>query len=164
MRVKVLIVGLDNSGKTSIVNWLRQKGEQVAPTVGYNNEEIERHNLKFEFIDMSGQQQYRDMWEQFAQKIDGVIFVIDASDQLRYTIMAHEFRSLYEYIKQVPILVYANKSDAKDAKPANFFSEMLQLKQIKNQSICVESSVITGDGIDKGLQWLSSKIQEIKKK
>lgn len=23
MRVKVLIVGLDNSGKTSIVNWLR---------------------------------------------------------------------------------------------------------------------------------------------
>lgn len=55
MKVRVLVVGLDNSGKTSIVNFLRNnKNEVLAPTVGYNNESVEKYNLNFTFIDMSG--------------------------------------------------------------------------------------------------------------
>jgi ADP-ribosylation factor-like protein 6 len=55
--VKVLVVGLDNSGKTSILQWLKSQKTQneVAPTVGYNMDTFERNNLNFSFIDMSGQ-------------------------------------------------------------------------------------------------------------
>ena len=55
-KVRVLVVGLDNSGKTSILAWLRSQKTQndVAPTVGYNMETFDRNNLNYTFIDMSG--------------------------------------------------------------------------------------------------------------
>lgn len=55
-KVKVLVVGLDNSGKTSILQWLRNQKNinEVAPTVGYNMDTFDRNNLNFSFIDMSG--------------------------------------------------------------------------------------------------------------
>ena len=37
---------------------------------------------------MSGQGKYRDMWTNFLAEVDGVIFVIDSSDHLRFKVAA----------------------------------------------------------------------------
>ena len=56
-KARVLVVGLDNSGKTSILAWLKSQksNNDVAPTVGYNLETFDKFNLNYTFIDMSGQ-------------------------------------------------------------------------------------------------------------
>lgn len=100
----MLVVGLDNSGKTSIINALKnEKNAPVAPTVGFNKDSVEKFNLNFQFSDMSGQRQYREMWEQFATKVyfnfiqvDGVIFVIDSADKLRFSVALDEFNLLLD--------------------------------------------------------------------
>ncbi len=56
--VRILVVGLDNSGKTTLVNHLKpRKGQstEVAPTVGFQVEEFTKCNLSFTVFDMSGQ-------------------------------------------------------------------------------------------------------------
>jgi len=54
----LLMVGLDNSGKTSIVNWLKtsdgKNTSSSAPTVGFNVEKFTAKSLNFTTFDMSG--------------------------------------------------------------------------------------------------------------
>lgn len=57
-KVNIIVVGLDNSGKTTLINKLRPKKSQsyeVAPTVGFAMDEFSKNNLKFSVFDMSGQ-------------------------------------------------------------------------------------------------------------
>ena len=37
-------------------------------------------------MDMSGQSKYRNLWVNYSSKIDGVIFVIDSTDKLRFKV------------------------------------------------------------------------------
>ncbi len=67
--VSLLIIGLDNSGKTSIINKLKaKKTEDTTPTIGFTIETFTKKNFRFEVIDMSGQSQYRVLWESFYAK------------------------------------------------------------------------------------------------
>lgn len=53
----LLIVGLDNSGKTSIVKYMRPadtKMTTIAPTVGFTVEKFTAKGLNFTTFDMSG--------------------------------------------------------------------------------------------------------------
>lgn len=57
-QVRILVVGLDNSGKTTLVNHLKPKKSQsreVVPTIGFQVEEFTKANLNFTIFDMSGQ-------------------------------------------------------------------------------------------------------------
>ena len=72
--VTLLIIGLDNSGKTSIINRLKaQKEIDTTPTIGFNIETFSKKNFKFEVIDMSGQAQYRTLWEAHYAKANVII-------------------------------------------------------------------------------------------
>ena len=67
--VTLLVIGLDNSGKTSIINQLKaKKTDETTPTIGFNIESFTKKNFRFEVIDMSGQSQYRVMWESHYNK------------------------------------------------------------------------------------------------
>jgi ADP-ribosylation factor-like protein 6 len=64
----VLCVGLDNSGKTTIINRLKPDRAQttdIVPTVGFTVEKFETQNLAFTVFDMSGQGRYRNLWEHY---------------------------------------------------------------------------------------------------
>lgn len=57
-QVRILVVGLDNSGKTTLVNHLKPKKSQlheVVPTIGFQVEQFSKSNLNFTVFDMSGQ-------------------------------------------------------------------------------------------------------------
>ena len=89
-----MVVGLDNSGKSTYIEQIRQTfttgplGEQpepkaIAATVGYTQEVITIDDFEITFQDMSGQSKYRDLWEHFYQACHALIFVVDASDLMR---------------------------------------------------------------------------------
>ena len=54
--MRILILGLDGAGKTTILYWL-QAGEVIAtiPTIGFNIEMVTYKNLKFQVWDLGGQ-------------------------------------------------------------------------------------------------------------
>nr|XP_060626588.1 ADP-ribosylation factor-like protein 6 isoform X1 [Anolis sagrei ordinatus]XP_060626589.1 ADP-ribosylation factor-like protein 6 isoform X1 [Anolis sagrei ordinatus] len=66
--VHVLCLGLDNSGKTTIINKLKPSNAQaqdIVPTIGFSIEKFKTSSLSFTVFDMSGQGRYRNLWEHY---------------------------------------------------------------------------------------------------
>jgi ADP-ribosylation factor-like protein 6 len=165
--VTVLVVGLDNSGKSSLLNYLRPPESQtdyIAPTVGFNVEHFSCKGLSFTAFDMSGQSRYRTLWSNYYRRTNGIIFVIDSSDKTRMLVAREEVQQLLSHpdisSRNIPILFFANKMDIRDALSDVGVSSALSLDSIINKSwhIC-SSNALKGDGVPDGIQWLSSAIK-----
>lgn len=163
----LLVVGLDNSGKTSIINFLKPgdtKLVSIAPTVGFNVEKFFAKNFNFTTFDMSGQSRYRNLWEHYYREADAIIFVVDSSDRMRLVVSREELESMLNHSdlrnRNTPILIFANKSDIKGAISSNDVRGELDLDKIRNRPWRIFSSnALNGDGISEGVEWL---VQEIK--
>ena len=85
--VKILMLGLDAAGKTTILYQLKM-GETVKtiPTLGFNVETIKHKNFNFTIWDVGGQDKIRVLWKHYYQNTDGLIFVVDSNDQDRIEI------------------------------------------------------------------------------
>lgn len=92
---KIITVGLDNAGKTTIVYRL-VLNDVVAttPTVGSNVEELVYKNLKFLVWDLGGQTVLRDTWSTYYTNTHAVIFVVDSTDRERISCAKEEFIKL----------------------------------------------------------------------
>ena len=53
----ILVIGLDSSGKTTILNHFKENQEKadVVPTIGFSVEKFKFRNLSFTAFDLSGQ-------------------------------------------------------------------------------------------------------------
>ena len=65
--LKILAVGLDAAGKTTILYQLKL-GEVVTtiPTIGFNVETVEYKNISFTVWDVGGQDKIRPLWRHCA--------------------------------------------------------------------------------------------------
>ena len=66
--VRILMVGLDAAGKTTILYKLKL-GEIVTtiPTIGFNVETVEYKNISFTVWDVGGQDKIRPLWRHYYQ-------------------------------------------------------------------------------------------------
>merc|ERR1711948_108739 len=82
--VRILMVGLDAAGKTTILYKLKL-GEIVTtiPTIGFNVETVEYKNISFTVWDVGGQDKIRPLWRHYYQGTQGLIFVVDSNDRDR---------------------------------------------------------------------------------
>merc|ERR1719414_1911262 len=82
--MRILMVGLDAAGKTTILYKLKL-GEVVTtiPTVGFNVETVEYKNLSFTVWDIGGQDKIRKLWRHYYLGSAGVIFIVDSNDRDR---------------------------------------------------------------------------------
>lgn len=166
-QASVLVVGLDNSGKSSILNYLLPSDAQtddIVPTIGFNIEQFDCKGLSFTAFDMSGQSRYRTLWSNYYHKANGIIFVVDSSDKTRILVAREEFQQLLSHpdivSRNIPILVFANKMDMRDALSDVGVSSALGLDGVINKSwhIC-SSNALTGEGIPAAIDWLSEAIK-----
>lgn len=67
-------------------------------------------------------------------------------------------------MKDVLLLVFANKQDLKEAMHPKEVTEKLQLNSLKGRTWCVVASTAkTGEGLVEGLSWLSSNLPSMDK-
>jgi len=160
---KILVLGLDNAGKTSIL-YRMQIGEVVStiPTIGFNVETVEKHGLKFQVWDLGGQSSIRPYWRVYMQKTDGIVFVVDSCDTERLDTSRDELHNILaeDELAGASILVYANKQDLPLALTDSAIAERLALTSITNQPWAIfRSSAITGEGIFEGMEWLAQALK-----
>merc|ERR1712076_176498 len=81
---RILMVGLDAAGKTTILYKLNL-GEVVTtiPTIGFNVEIVEYRNLSFTVWDIGGQDRIRPLWRHYYTGTNAIIFVVDSNDRDR---------------------------------------------------------------------------------
>ena len=114
--VRVLILGLDNSGKTTIVKrLLNQNTNEVSPTMGFNIETmIIPPDIRVNIWDIGGQSSLRSFWDNYFEKTDFVIWVIDALAAERLQESFQELREKIihsERLTTIKLLVMINKAD-----------------------------------------------------
>ncbi|XP_036616946.1 ADP-ribosylation factor-like protein 6 [Trichosurus vulpecula] len=165
--VHILCLGLDNSGKTTIVNKLKPPNAQtqdIVPTIGFSVQKFKIATLSFTVFDMSGQERYRNLWEHYYKDAQAIIFVIDSSDKLRMVVAKEELDILLNHPdikhRRIPILFFANKMDLRDALTCVKVSQLLSLENIKDKPwhICA-SDAFKGEGLQEGIDWLKDQIQ-----
>merc|ERR1711939_594846 len=164
MGVRVAVVGLDNSGKSTILNQLKPSKasiNEVTPTVGFSTESFEHGNCAFTAFDMSGQSRYRELWQHYYNDATGIIFVVDSTDAIRMCVAAEELRELLTNGHTVgkPILFFANKKDKPEAMHESKVWDQLGLGSIADRPVQIQGSdALRGSGIKEGLDWLSSRM------
>ena len=67
-KAQIIIVGLDNSGKSTMINILKPSKYaqvEIAATIGFKVETFKHSKINFTCFDMSGQGKYRSLWEKY---------------------------------------------------------------------------------------------------
>lgn len=67
-KMEIVLVGLENSGKTTFVNYLNVgRHLEEAPTVGLNVKVMKKGGVTLKVWDIGGQKQYRSEWARYTR-------------------------------------------------------------------------------------------------
>ncbi|KAN0044853.1 hypothetical protein ACTA71_006379 [Dictyostelium dimigraforme] len=176
---RFLVLGIDNSGKKKILYRLKfnkdiptraEKGffvetfERTFKKDNNNNNGDELITSCITLVVVCGQYMIRPLWPRYYQDdTNGLIFVIDSTDQERMEEVKLEIKKLdqnIEVFKNHPFLIFANKQDLKNSLPIEQLIEKLELNNLSNnRKWHIQSSIApTGEGLENGLNWLFSSV------
>jgi ADP-ribosylation factor-like protein 2 len=127
--IKVLFIGLDGAGKTSIITKLKElkDGElkEIYPTPFIECSHITYNNKIINCVEVSGLKRYRKVWKNFYNEVDGIIFEIDGTDVGRMKVVKELIQDLDKNLdKIIPVVFMVNKQD--------IIEKSLSVEQVKN--------------------------------
>lgn len=162
---RVLIVGLDCSGKTTVVSSLLGKSlSDIAPTLGFKIDTWRPQNtsLAVALWDVGGQQTIRTYWRNYFSSTDALIWVVDSTDRGRMDVCRKALKEvLYaERLQGCPVMVLCNKQDVSSALSVEEISAAITLTALcSNRKWAVfPCSAMNRQGLDEAFSWLLSEL------
>merc|ERR1719502_2064445 len=93
-----MIVGLVGAGKTTML--YRMKRDEVVstvPTIGFNVETVQFRDMNFTVWDVGSQNsKIRPLWRHYFKQTQGIIFVVDSTDEARMTTAQAELSQMLD--------------------------------------------------------------------
>eukprot|EP00300_Choanocystis_sp_HF-7_P033884 c4631_g1_i1.p1 GENE.c4631_g1_i1~~c4631_g1_i1.p1 ORF type:complete len:208 (+),score=53.78 c4631_g1_i1:113-736(+) len=186
---RILVLGLDAAGKTTILYKLKL-GETIStlPTIGFNVETVQVHNVRFTMWDVGGQEKIRVLWKHYFLGTQGLVFVIDSNDTSRIDEATKELKFLLDQVGCIAqsqigvlsfvvamadfcfvlqdemhgasLLVLANKQDLPCAMSLPELRQKLDLDRIASgrKWMIQPCCAPTGDGLFEGFDWLAANL------
>lgn len=156
--MRILMLGLDNAGKTTIVKRIMNEDvTTVSPTLGFIIKTIDFMGYKLNIWDVGGQKTIRSYWQNYFEKTDTLIWVVDATDRLRIDDCRQELADLLleERLMGASLLVFANKTDVESCMTVDEIRQRLSLDAIKTHKWTIlPCSAMTGRNLNEGLEWV----------
>jgi small GTP-binding protein len=123
--IKIIISGLDNAGKTSILTVFdkrynfEQEIKEIRPTKTIEYHKVQFLNKSISFWDMGGQERYRKVYKTdpdfYFANTDLLLYIIDIQDRSRFELTLEYLNVILEYFNKnnmnVPLIVAFHKSD-----------------------------------------------------
>eukprot|EP00933_Yihiella_yeosuensis_P019073 TRINITY_DN15492_c0_g7_i1.p1 TRINITY_DN15492_c0_g7~~TRINITY_DN15492_c0_g7_i1.p1 ORF type:complete len:181 (+),score=57.50 TRINITY_DN15492_c0_g7_i1:78-620(+) len=160
---RILVLGLDNAGKTTILKKLSEEDiSHIMPTQGFNIKSLVHEGFKLNVWDIGGQKTIRPYWSNYFEGSNALVYVIDSSDRRRLEESSTELAELLaeDKLAAIPLLVFANKQDLLQATPADEITDVLGLHNIKDRTWTIQAaSAKSGDGLQEGMEWLVAQCQ-----
>ena len=167
--VKILMIGLDAAGKTTILYRIKLNKTPVytVPTCGFNVETVTPcKGVSFTVWDVGFQEKLRRLWNHYFKDTQGLIFVVDSSDEER---MSEARQVLFDALESpelegVPLVVIGNKQDLPRALNKHEVAQRLGLLQYTSSPWHVqEACAKNGEGIYEAMHKLSDMVREFEK-
>eukprot|EP01017_Pseudomicrothorax_dubius_P008173 TRINITY_DN1265_c0_g1_i4.p1 TRINITY_DN1265_c0_g1~~TRINITY_DN1265_c0_g1_i4.p1 ORF type:complete len:182 (+),score=45.91 TRINITY_DN1265_c0_g1_i4:150-695(+) len=156
--MRLLILGLDNAGKTTILKKFNGEDiKQISPTLGFNIKTLQFEQYRLNVWDVGGQTTIRSYWRNYFEQTDGLIWVIDSTDVLRLEDCKKELHNLLKQEKLfgATLLIFCNKQDLKGALSVEEIRKFLSLDEIATRHWgIIPCSAVTGEGLLEGMQWI----------
>nr|BAN21065.1 ADP-ribosylation factor, arf [Riptortus pedestris] len=160
--MRILILGLDNAGKTTILKRLNNEDiSTISPTLGFNIKTLYHGGFTLNMWDVGGQKSLRSYWKNYFESTDGLIWVVDSVDGRRLDSCRKELHELLkeERLVGASLLLLANKQDLPGALSLEQIKDVLDLGSIKTHHWQILScSAVTGEHLLDGINWLVNDI------
>ncbi|GAM23605.1 hypothetical protein SAMD00019534_067800, partial [Acytostelium subglobosum LB1] len=175
---RVLMVGLEKSGKTTILYNIKLGSFlETIPTIGYNHERVNVNGSSFDIWDIGGSKDTNKLpWKLMVHRTTTcIIFVVDVSDREGLACSKVQLQKIQDdkRLSHMPILILANKQDLLP-QPAQgeqgessintplTTTELSQLLGLPEKSMDKQWHITpctgkTGEGISNGFEWLSKR-------
>lgn len=159
--VRVLMLGLDNAGKSTLLYRLKHNASAcTVPTIGFNVEMLEarrnRKHIALTLWDVGGQGKMREHWNSFHQDTAAVVFVVDSSDKRRVNEARRELENTLrsEQLRNRPLVLLANKQDVNGALTVTELKDKFHLRKICSDRdwFVQPCSASTGFGVDEAFR------------
>ena len=163
---RILLLGLDNAGKTSILLQFKEKMfmENSVPTIGLNIEQVSFRDFSLTFWDVGGQA--TKLWKHYFDSVDAVMFVVDVADREKLAKARSELAKVGrdKALENIPCILMLNKVDLEDKRiPSEELLEKLNVATLKTgRTVLIqECSAMQGVGIWEGLSSLIDHFETI---
>ncbi len=163
-KISIALVGLINSGKTSLVKRIIQSEDFLQGSISTISE-LEYHtidNLTLTTWDLKDHiPQYQSLWKRSILGADALFFLVDSTDPSAFDEIRQLIVELVEFNTPIKMLVLASKSDLETSVPINDLLEKLDLVSLdQNKCICdlFKFSSRTGEGLYAIGEWLNKSL------
>ncbi|XP_044148201.1 ADP-ribosylation factor-like protein 14 [Bufo gargarizans] len=167
-QARILLLGLDAAGKSTILYKFKFKGSfSTIPTVGFNVEmmQTEKH-LQLTIWDVGGQEKLRSFWCYYFENTDGLVYVVDSTNKKTMDESKKQFQLILqnELIKNVPVVVLANKQDLPGALNADEITRKFNMKKYccDRDWFVQPCCAITGQGLTEGFNKVTEFVKRSK--
>uniref|UniRef100_A0A6G3MJW3 ADP-ribosylation factor-like protein 2 (Trinotate prediction) n=1 Tax=Henneguya salminicola TaxID=69463 RepID=A0A6G3MJW3_HENSL len=120
---RVLVLGLDNAGKTSNIKFLnsalvtlfkeKEPPTKTVPTVGFDVKTFNTSKFKVNAWDVGGQDSIQHLWHHYFENTNALLYLVDSTDTVRLENSAASLKDSLSYpeLRATPVLILCNKVD-----------------------------------------------------
>ncbi|KAJ4921660.1 hypothetical protein JOQ06_003340 [Pogonophryne albipinna] len=130
---QVILMGLDSAGKSTLLaRLLTGKVMDTSPTIGFNVGTLDLDKkTSLTIWDVGGQKSMRANWRFYLEDCRALVFVVDSSDPARLPEAQKVLKKVLseEILRDVPLMVLANKKDRPNSMTIREVSQQLDLAQ-----------------------------------
>lgn len=173
---KVIILGLDNAGKTTMMEQFKtifkmkaMDLDKITPTIGFNVAKIDIDKITALIWDLGGQTTLRSIWKNYFPEVEGVLFVVDSCDRDRFAEANQVLDNVLDHPDlraTVPLLILANKQDHPMAASVEEVSKVFRSTSENRQrtprpSQLLPCSALKGTNLAHGIRWLLAETRNV---
>lgn len=154
----VIIIGLHNAGKETIMHAMRFKERvEKIPVVGMPIVTVKSGGMvHITAWDVGGPGKIRCMWEHYFSVAKGIVFVVDSGDKDALPEAKEELHTILNNKKLtgVPLMIMANKQDLQETMLIPEMSQFLGLCDLKRMWDIIGTCGLSGDGLYEAIKGL----------
>ena len=149
---RILLVGLDNAGKTTLLYKFKHgEAVQTIPTIGFNTEEVQYKNIRFNMWDVGGQERIRALWQHYYVGAEACIYMVDSTDHDRFEEARDQLHAMLtdDRLRRISLLLLANKQVSHHSLPAASSSSLFLSALLAAAPVLVQG---LGFRVERGMQ------------